>query len=167
MGFFDNTPRTRWLLTLSAFGVACGQSPPPSPDVAASDAREDRSDPPTDADAPDVLALDAGTDAGVPDANVPDANSSDANVPDANLSDANESEASVPDATAADAGVGPYPAGPYGSMEGQTLENLQLQGYVNLEGTQLSSALPLVPTSMQALRATGRRYALVHTSAFY
>jgi hypothetical protein len=163
MGLFDHTARTRWLLTLSALGVACGQTPPPPQDASVDDAREDRAEPMLDASAPDAGELDAR----VPDASASDANVLDANVPDANVPDANGSDARVPDATASDAGVGPYPAGPYGAMEGQTLEDLQLQGYVNLEGTALSSTLPFAPTSMQALRATGRRYALVHTSAFY
>ena len=147
--------------------MAGGQNPPPQ-DGYVGDAIGDRGDRTLDGRGPDERELDADTpDANELDASAPDANASDVNVRDVNVPDANLSDARAPDANASDAGVGPYPAGPYGAMEGQTLEDLQLQGYVNLEGAALSSTLPFGPTSMQALRAPGRRYALVHTSAFY
>ena len=63
--------------------------------------------------------------------------------------------------------VGPYPAGPYGINEGQTLANLNWEGYTNLDGAALSTERPFAPTSMQAVRETGRAYGLVHVSEFY
>jgi hypothetical protein len=150
MTIFDHSPRARWLLTLSAFGVACGQPTPPSEDAAASsDATTDRVVMSDASAQPDAAAMDV---AALPDS-APDATS----VPDAS---------SVPDA-AQDASVGAYPAGPYGSNEGQTLEDLQIEGYLNASGGALSTMSPFGPVSMQSLRQTGRRFALVHTSATY
>jgi hypothetical protein len=161
MPLYDHTSaRTRWLLTLSAFGVACGQSPTTGTDAASDSAA--MTDTSADASASSDVAV--VTDATViPDAMTPGV---DASV-DASSADVGSDAAARDAGGATDADVGPYPAGPYGSAEGQTLEDLQLQGYVNAEGTQLSTALAFGPTSMQALRRTGRRFALVHTSAFY
>lgn len=146
MTLFDHSPRTRWLLTLSAFGVACGQ-PMSTPDATAvNDA--------SDTDRAVIADAMSGNDA----SSLPDTSSS----ADATSADA----ASAPDATA-EAGVGAYPAGPYGSNQGDTLEDLQLDGYANTAGTQLSTMVPFGAVSMQSLRQTGRRYALVHTSATY
>lgn len=152
MTLFDHSPRTRWLLTLSAFGVACGQ-PMATPDATAmNDA--------SDTDRAVIADATSGDDA----SSLPDTSSSAdaANTNDATSADA----ASAPDATA-EASVGAYPAGPYGSNQGDTLEDLQLDGYVNTAGTQLSTMVPFGAVSMQSLRQTGRRYALVHTSATY
>jgi hypothetical protein len=63
--------------------------------------------------------------------------------------------------------VGPYPPGPYGRDEGQTLANLTWEGYTNLDGAEVSTARPFAPTSMQAVRETGRAYAMVHLSEFF
>ncbi len=78
--------------------------------------------------------------------------------------------AESPDAVApADTGptVGPYPAGPYGNRAGNVLANLSWEGYTNLEGAAVSTTLPYGPTSMQAVRETGRAFALVHVSEFF
>ncbi len=64
-------------------------------------------------------------------------------------------------------GPGPYPPGPYGNTEGAILANLSWEGYVNPTGTVVSTTLPYGPTSLQALRGTGRGYAMVHLSEFY
>ncbi|MBL8679769.1 MAG: hypothetical protein JNK05_11415 [Myxococcales bacterium] len=147
--------RARWLLTLSAFGVACGQ-PPSGADVMANDATSDQS-----AEDRPAMMVDAATDSGVSmDAGV--AMDSGVATDSGTTADTGADRPAVPDAN-----VGPYPAGPYGNMEGQTLEDLQLQGYVNTDGTSPSTMLPFGPTSMQDLRRTGRRYALVHTAATY
>lgn len=155
MSIFDSSARTRWLLTLSAFGVACGQPAPmqdasndSAADVSASDGAAS-----SDASSDAMEAMDASA----PDTGVP---ASDA------ASEAGSAADAAPEASA-DAGVGAYPAGPYGSNQGDTLEDLQVDGYLNTAGTQLSTMLPYAPVSMQNLRETGRRYALVHTSATY
>ncbi len=67
-----------------------------------------------------------------------------------------------------DAGFGPYPAGPYGNVVGAVLIDLPLQGYVNDEGLVLSDQKPFLTSySLQNLRETGARYALIHVSAFF
>ncbi|MFO0560646.1 MAG: hypothetical protein U0269_21705 [Polyangiales bacterium] len=154
MNPFDNSPRARWLLTLSAFGVACGQPMPTTDATAMNDASA----------MPDSVVI---SDASA----MPDGSS----LPDASAmadSSAMPDGSSTPDAsTGSDAGaeasVGAYPAGPYGSNEGETLEDLQMDGYLNTAGMPLSTMLPFGAVSMQSLRQTGRRYALVHTSATY
>ncbi len=63
---------------------------------------------------------------------------------------------------------GPYPAGPYGNTVGAVLTNLQLQGYVNESGTGVASDQPWTDAySLDDLRATGAKYALVHVSEFF
>jgi hypothetical protein len=63
--------------------------------------------------------------------------------------------------------VGPYPAGPYGIQEGDVLRDLEWEGYVNLAGGVVSTMRPYGRTNLQAMRETGRRYAIVHVSEFY
>lgn len=64
--------------------------------------------------------------------------------------------------------VGPYPAAPYGSNMGDTIENLAFQGHLVTDGRTLSNTQPLdTMLNLQRIRETGRRYALIHTSAFY
>lgn len=77
--------------------------------------------------------------------------------------------AATGDVAMADTGVsvGPYPAGPYGRNMGDVLANLEWEGYVNLAGGVVSTMRPYGPTSLQAMRETGRRYAMVHVSEFY
>lgn len=75
----------------------------------------------------------------------------------------------VGDVAMADTGVsvGPYPAGPYGIREGDVLRDLEWEGYVNLTGGVISTMQPYGRTNLQAMRETGRRYAIVHVSEFY
>jgi hypothetical protein len=64
--------------------------------------------------------------------------------------------------------LGPYPDAGYGNAEGDTLPNLQLQGYVNDTGGAISNTLPFVDTySLEDVRASGAKYALVHVSEFF
>ncbi len=70
------------------------------------------------------------------------------------------------DAPPADTTAGAYPPGPYGIMEGQVLANLDWVGYVNTAGTAISTTLPFGPTSLQALRGSGRGFGIVHVSEF-
>lgn len=68
----------------------------------------------------------------------------------------------------AGANIGPYPSGPYGNAEGDTLTNLKLQGYVNDKGDAISNTLPFVSSySLEKVRASGAKYALVHVSEFF
>jgi hypothetical protein len=141
--------RRRWLLTLSAFGVACGQAPAPPTDSAQTDALDDRSSM-VDTWIQDARSIDVETDVFADAGHAADA-----------------SDVNTDGASDGDASVGVYPEGPYGNMEGQVLEDLQLQGYVNTDGAAISTMLAFGPTSLQSLRQTGRRYALIHTSATY
>jgi hypothetical protein len=64
--------------------------------------------------------------------------------------------------------AGPYPAGPYGNTVGDTLIDLPLQGYLNESGVGLADLQPFVKSySLDELRRTGSRYALIHVSAFF
>lgn len=125
------------------------------------------------------VALAACSSDGVPPSNTtPDAAAVDALPVDVALADlvtpvdtaASPDVAQKPDVVApADTAptVGPYPAGPYGNRAGNVLANLSWEGYTNLEGTAVSTTLPYGPTSMQAVRETGRAFALVHVSEFF
>jgi hypothetical protein len=66
----------------------------------------------------------------------------------------------------ADASAPAYPDGPYGNRMGSVLANLTWQGYVNPTGEAVSNTLPYTTTSLQALRGSGRGYAMVHVSEF-
>ena len=68
--------------------------------------------------------------------------------------------------TEADASAPAYPDGPYGNRMGSVLANLTWQGYVNPTGEAVSNTLPYTTTSLQALRGSGRGYAMVHVSEF-
>jgi hypothetical protein len=75
-----------------------------------------------------------------------------------------------PVGNAADArpNIGPYPGEPYGNAVGDTLTNLQLQGYLNEEADAISNTKPFVDSySLEDIRATGAGYALVHVSEFF
>ena len=61
----------------------------------------------------------------------------------------------------------PYPAGPYGNAKGDIVANMDLEGYVNLDADAISNTKPYVDTSLEALRRTGRCYAMVHVSEFF
>lgn len=154
-----NAPRTALAALVALLGASCdATSPPPGADAMAADAAPDTNAP--DANAPDVAAQDMA-------AVTPDA-------PPAMDAPATPDVPAPPDVSADAAAdtammmmVGPYPAGPYGRNMGQTLANLSWEGYTNLDGSEVSSMLPFAPTSMQAVRETGRAYALVHVSEFF
>jgi hypothetical protein len=77
-------------------------------------------------------------------------------------------QAQSPAGTAGKPSIGPYPDGPYGNEVGQTLTNLQLQGYLNEEADAISNTKPFLDSySLEDLRATGANYALVHVSEFF
>lgn len=61
----------------------------------------------------------------------------------------------------------PYPSGPYGIEEGDVVADMELEGYVNLEADAISNTKPYTDTSLEALRRTGRCYAVVHVSEFF
>ena len=64
--------------------------------------------------------------------------------------------------------AGGYPAGPYGNTVGATLINLQLSGYVDDTGTGLANDMPWHDTySLENVRASGAKYALIHVSQFF
>lgn len=61
---------------------------------------------------------------------------------------------------------GAYPAGPYGIKEGETLQGLAWEGYVNEKADALSTTKPYVSTSLDKLRRTGKGYGLIHISEY-
>lgn len=64
--------------------------------------------------------------------------------------------------------LGPYPAAPYGNTVGATLANLKLSGYLDEAGTGFASDQPWLDAySLEDVRATGAKYALVHVSQFF
>jgi hypothetical protein len=102
------------------------------------------------------------------------AGAGDASVLDGSAPDASDAATSKPpaDAASADAadgaGVGPYPPGPYGSKVGSIFPNLELRGYVNDTAVGLANLEPWVePYTLEDLRKSGGRYALVHISAWF
>lgn len=152
---------------LLAMLTACSSATPPpaqSSDASVADARE-------------VTVSDVAETADAQDAN----DATDANgvtdVADAGATDANGDVLDVFTDAARDAlgdeggdgavAVGPYPAGPYGTARGDVLENLAWEGYTNPDGLRVSTMYPWGATSMQAIRETGRGYAMVHLSEFY
>ncbi len=72
----------------------------------------------------------------------------------------------APDGAADADPYGAYPPGPYGTKVGQTLAPLDWVGYVNLKGDAVSTTKTYGPTSLDALRRTGKGYGLVHLSEF-
>jgi hypothetical protein len=160
-----------WIATLPLAISACSTSPSTTPttpdvavaDVAVTDVAADTETTPDVVAVPDVITT--------PDVvAVPDvmAMMDVISRPDVMTADAATDRTAVTDA-APDmlAMVGPYPAGPYGRAMGNVLANLEWEGYVNLDGAVVSSMLTYGPTSMQAIRETGRRYGLVHLSEFF
>lgn len=150
---------------LFAMLTACSSATPPpaqSSDAAVADAREVSV---TDVSVTDVSVTD-----------VTDANDV-TDVADAGATDASPDVLDVLTDAARDAlgdeggdgavTVGPYPAGPYGIARGDVLANLAWEGYTNPDGLRVSTVYPWGATSMQAIRETGRGYAMVHLSEFY
>jgi hypothetical protein len=68
----------------------------------------------------------------------------------------------VTDAGDASVGIGPYPAGPYGTAKGDVIADLSWEGYVNDAADAVATTRPYGPYSLDALRHSGRRYALVN-----
>ena len=149
---------SRWLFTLSLLGC--------SPDAMSGDAGTDgavQRDVPTGMDV--MSALDVPT---MPGTDVPSAVDvpSSTDVPSLADRPGMPVDTFVPPVDGAM--VGAYPAAPYGTNMGDTLENLGFQGHLVSDGAQLSASRPFDSMlNMQRVRETGRRYALVHTSAAY
>lgn len=59
-----------------------------------------------------------------------------------------------------------YPAGPYGSQVDDVFPPLVWDGFVNESAVGLATTKPFVPYSMDDVRKTCRKYALVHNSEF-
>jgi hypothetical protein len=60
-----------------------------------------------------------------------------------------------------------YPTGPYGNTAGALFPPLAWEGYVDDAGDAIATTKPYGPYGADALRRSGRAYALVHLSAFY
>ncbi len=70
--------------------------------------------------------------------------------------------------TKPEASLGPYPAGPYGNDVGAVLTDLKLQGYVDDKADAIANTKPFVDSySLEDVRASGAKYALVHVSEFF
>lgn len=134
--------RAPWLLLVVSAAACAGAADRPG--SASADARIDRS--------AAFDELPTTLDAAAP----PDA---------APLPDAADDVAATPE-TFTDVQLGEYPAGPYGAAVGQTLADMSFEGFVNPSAMGLASARPFVPTSMAALRAGGRRYAVVFIAEY-
>jgi hypothetical protein len=59
-----------------------------------------------------------------------------------------------------------YPAGPYGNTVGATIPPLVWEGYADPLADALANTKPYGAYTMNDLRLSGRRYAVVHVSAF-
>ncbi|MSP59702.1 MAG: hypothetical protein EXR72_05050 [Myxococcales bacterium] len=59
-----------------------------------------------------------------------------------------------------------YPQGPYGNKVGDTLPPLEWEGYVNDAADAIATTKNFGPYSMDALRKSGRPYAMLHISEF-
>lgn len=60
-----------------------------------------------------------------------------------------------------------YPDPPYGVEVGETMANLQWEGFVNDDAQGLANAQPFVDYSMNDVRLSGKEYALIHMSAVF
>lgn len=63
--------------------------------------------------------------------------------------------------------LGAYPGGPYGVQEGDVMENLLWEGYVNEEAQALANTQPFVDYSMDAVRQSGKDLAFIHFGAVF
>ncbi len=73
--------------------------------------------------------------------------------------------------TAGTAGAGgsiseQYPDGPYGNDVGDTIANLAWEGHVNDTADVSSDQKPFVDYGTDGMRKSGRKYGLIHLSAF-
>ena len=59
-----------------------------------------------------------------------------------------------------------YPPGPYGNNKGDTIADLKWEGYVNETGDVRSDSKPYIDYGTDAMRKSGKRYGLIHISAF-
>ncbi len=59
-----------------------------------------------------------------------------------------------------------YPPGPYGNNKGDTIADLKWEGYVNEVGDVRSDSKPYIDYGTDAMRKSGKRYGLIHISAF-
>ncbi len=59
-----------------------------------------------------------------------------------------------------------YPAGPYGNEVGDTIADLKWEGYVNETADAQSDSKPYMDYGTDAMRKSGKRYGLIHISAF-
>jgi hypothetical protein len=73
---------------------------------------------------------------------------------------------SAPEAPDCIALTTPYPAGPYGGNVDDTFPPLEWQGFVNESGVGLATNQPWVDYSMDLVRKSCKKYALIHTSEF-
>jgi len=60
-----------------------------------------------------------------------------------------------------------YPSGPYGNAAGDTFPLLAWEGYVDDHADAIATSKPYGPYGSDALRRSGRPYALIHVSEFY
>jgi hypothetical protein len=73
---------------------------------------------------------------------------------------------SGPDVVSCAALTTPYPAGPYGNQVDDVFPPLVWEGFVNPSAVGLATAQPFGPHSMDAVRKTCKKYALIHNSEF-
>ncbi len=59
-----------------------------------------------------------------------------------------------------------YPAGPYGNSVGEVFPLLPWEGYLDENTDAVATTKPYGPWGSDALRKSGRRYALIHISDF-
>ncbi len=59
-----------------------------------------------------------------------------------------------------------YPPGPYGNDVGDTIADLKWEGYVNETADTQSDSKPYMDYGTDAMRKSGKRYGLIHISAF-
>ena len=145
---------SRWLVAIALAGTACGSTSDTAgstDDAAGTDTLHEG-----DALASDTLV--AGDSTPPPDTAGTDATRSDT---------AGTDTAGTDTATGTDAALGPYPAGPYGGKEGDTVANLQWEGYQDDAADVVASTKPYGKYSMDAARRSGRRYALLHVAEFF
>ncbi len=128
----------------------------------------------SDGDGTPAASVDTGTalDTATPDTAVLDTASVDAAADDTRPSDSSPADTKTDSATVdapADTPGDPfgatYPAGPYGINKGETLANLDWEGYVNDKADAISTTKPYVKTSLDQLRRKGN-YGVIHIADF-